>query len=94
MYDNPNEETYATLPNWRLIPDPEIEGSSIWVHDDYDGNPDRAILVTGEINGGEAHEITVLAHPLITPSEVWGECLGTFPTWDDAWDFALASLED
>lgn len=78
------------LPNWRGQPDPEIPGATAWVHTDYDGNPDIA-LASDESIGWTS--VSVIQHPLITPTEIDGSNIGSFADWDTALGFALQTLE-
>lgn len=78
------------LPNWRGQPDPEITGSTVWVHTDYNGQPDLALALVEE---GD-NRVSVLSHPLITQTEIDGEELTTFRDWDSALDYALNVLEN
>lgn len=85
-----NDKTWAVdLPNWHSQPDPEIAGELIWVHTDYDGEPD-IVLATNEEGD---NRVTVLATPMILPREIDGEALATFRDWDKALEFALSYLE-
>ena len=82
-------EWSVDLPNWRGQPDPEIAGATVWVHTDYDGQPDLALAVVEE---GD-NRVSVLSPVMVTPSEIDGEELATFHNWDWALDFALTHLE-
>lgn len=87
---NPHEEWSIDLANWHGQPDPEVPGSTVWYSTDYDGQPEIA-LVSDRLVGSES--VSVLSPVLITPTEVDGQNLGSFPDWDSALDFALAHLE-
>ena len=83
-------ETWSVdLPNWHSEPDPEIAGALVWVHTDYDGEPD-IVLATNEEGD---NRVTVLGPPLIVLNEIDGEALATFRDWDTALEFALIHLE-
>lgn len=72
-------------------PDPETPGATVWFSTDYDGNPEIA-LVADELDGKPC--VSVLAPVIITPAEVDGCNLGSYPDWDSALEFALVLLED
>lgn len=84
-----SDEWSVDLPNWHSESDPEIVGAKIWVHTDYDGKPD---LVLATVEEGD-NRMSVLANPMIFPSEIDGEELATFRDRDAALEFALAHLE-
>ena len=77
------------LPNWHSQPDPEVAGATVWVHTDYDGEPDMALTVVGE----DDNRVSVVWNPMILPAEIDGCELGIFGDWDAALDFALGELE-
>ena len=79
------------LPNWQSVPDPEVPGETVWFHTDYDGTPVLA-LVWSYLDGKPC--VTVLAPVMITPTEIDGCHLGSYPDWDSALDYALGFLED
>ena len=84
-----NSTWSVDLPNWHSQPDPEVAGSLVWVHTDYDGTPDIALAIVEE---GD-NRVSVLTHPMILPSEIDGQEWATFRDWDKALEFALAYLE-
>lgn len=86
---HPAEMWTVDLPNWHSEPDPEIAGALIWVHTDYDGEPDIALAIVEE---GD-NRVSVLASPLIVINEVDGDELTTFRDWNSALEFALTHLE-
>lgn len=83
-------EWSVDLPDWQSYPDPEITGQSLWVHTNYDGEPDVALVLLEE---GRT-EVSVLSPVMITPAEVDGECRASLPSWDAALEFALTVLEN
>lgn len=87
-----NDTTWSVdLPNWQGLPDPEVPGETVWVLYDYDGRQELA-LVRDYLDGKPC--VSVIAPVMVTPTEVDGCNLGSYPNWDSALDYALAFLED
>ena len=84
------QEWSVDLPNWKRQPDPEIAGQAVWVHLNYDGDPDLALALNEE----GRPEVSVLSPVVFTEDEVDGESLGSFSDWDAALEFALKALEE
>lgn len=84
-------EWSVDLDNWHSQPDPNAPGQTVWFCTDYDGKAELA-LVADELDGKPC--VSVLAPVMITPGEIDGENLGSYPDWDTALDYALSVLED
>lgn len=78
------------LPGWVSAPDPHVLGSLVWYYVDHHGEPDIALAM--EVDPGEG--IVVFGLPVINETEVDGEYLGNFPSWDEALQFAVTHLEE
>lgn len=86
MTDDHKDETFISLPDWRIEPDPEIPGEVLWVYSDYDGDDLLVILTAGS-------GVSVIRDPLILPNEVDGEEIGLYPDWSTAVNAVLAFQE-
>lgn len=83
------------LPYWQPYMDPELPDEVVWVHHDYHGVPDLAIVRDWYY----PDVASVLAPVMVTPVEIDGCNIATFiggrneTAQDAALDYALAYLE-
>lgn len=75
-------------PGWSFQADPDIAGGHVAINMDRDGRT----LVLALLEEGRP-EVSVLCPARVYPTEIDGECLGTFPDLDEALEFANKLME-